>query len=406
MYRSHNTPYISSIENGLFSTSLLGDEGGRIIPASCPSNLHDDPTYGTTCKVTDACNIKYKGVYQCGGECSVSMAYPAPKITDFYYLVSDKKFINDIIITDKEYKKVLKAYEAALAAYPASCTSAPNACGAVGTGVKCGDGSCSATTPAVPANLGTICHSEYNSCNQRNTGTYQCDGSCSATIPANPTNYGNSCNSAPNACGATNTGTITCSGSCTATTPDVPVGYGTACVSAPNSCGMTNSGTRTCSGTCSAVTPSELLCPVVSVCGNASCEVGETVASCPADCTGSCGDGICSASESHTSCAADCAAVGNPINKCDITATPKVILKKSKSILAWDAPEATSCSVVGRDATGAIVDSRTFGNSGSTLTVTLTVPVTYILTCVNAAYSCVSPPTNIRVVAPPAFKEI
>jgi lysophospholipase L1-like esterase len=44
-----------------------------------------------------------------------------------------------------------------------------------------------------------------------------------------------------------------------------------------------------------------------SFCGDATCDAGETPASCPADCPDVCGDGLCTGSEDEFNCAADCA---------------------------------------------------------------------------------------------------
>jgi hypothetical protein len=42
---SHRTAH-KAVEVGFSETSPLGSAGGQIVPASCPSDLHDDPTYG------------------------------------------------------------------------------------------------------------------------------------------------------------------------------------------------------------------------------------------------------------------------------------------------------------------------------------------------------------------------
>ncbi len=47
-------------------------------------------------------------------------------------------------------------------------------------------------------------------------------------------------------------------------------------------------------------------CVEPDVCGNGACESGETLQTCPDDCTVICGDGACDPSETFTSCSADC----------------------------------------------------------------------------------------------------
>ena len=56
-------------------------------------------------------------------------------------------------------------------------------------------------------------------------------------------------------------------------------------------------------------TPAPDLCK----CGDATCDpvIGETTASCPADCDSACGDGACNGSETQASCAVDCGTCGN-----------------------------------------------------------------------------------------------
>lgn len=149
-----------------------------------------------------------------------------------------------------------------------SCTSASNSCGQTNTGTIQCDSSCSATTPANPASLGQPCASAPNNCGDTNPGTITCSGSCSATPPPNRAscvvcvaNQGASCTSAANSCGQTNTGIIQCNGSCSATTPSDPSNLGQSCTSAPNSCSQTSTGTITCTGVCSATTPPNASCP-------------------------------------------------------------------------------------------------------------------------------------------------
>jgi uncharacterized protein (TIGR03382 family) len=53
--------------------------------------------------------------------------------------------------------------------------------------------------------------------------------------------------------------------------------------------------------------------PELCSCGDTTCNpaLGETTATCPADCGVACGDGACNGSETPTSCATDCTACGN-----------------------------------------------------------------------------------------------
>ncbi len=155
---------------------------------------------------------------------------------------------------------------------PEPCTVS-NACGTTASGYRVNGGSCMVTTPPLPATYGNACTvtSPANACGQTTgaAGTIGCNGSCSASTPAapaNPSYYGQSCSftSAPNACGQTTSvsGTYGCSGSCSVSTPAAPANpalYGQGCsrTSAPDACGNTNTtyGTYGCDSTCSAAIP-------------------------------------------------------------------------------------------------------------------------------------------------------
>jgi MYXO-CTERM domain-containing protein len=57
--------------------------------------------------------------------------------------------------------------------------------------------------------------------------------------------------------------------------------------------------------------------PTLCACGDGTCDggIGETTATCPADCGTSCGDGVCNGTESPNDCTADCGTCGNGV--CD-----------------------------------------------------------------------------------------
>lgn len=191
-----------SAELGISTASPSGEEGGLVVPASCPSDLHDVPNYGQAC----GC-----GTIQCDGTCSnngpANLGQP--------------------------------------------CQSAPNACGQTNNGTIQCNGTCSATTPANTACPAT-CAATHNSCIVGTTGdsarsfkrpsgetateyywycvkeqynrldrawedldSRRCSESKVVCVP----NTGTSCNSAPNRCGMTNIGTVQCDGSCNAAAP-------------------------------------------------------------------------------------------------------------------------------------------------------------------------------------------
>ncbi|MFH1529682.1 MAG: hypothetical protein ABIK09_02985 [Pseudomonadota bacterium] len=145
------------------------------------------------------------------------------------------------------------------------CADACDTCGACPP--ECGDGACEEgeTCTSCPGDCGSCCGNgaceakyQENSC------------SCPADCPDNP----NSCSACQ--CGDTG-GSCDCSPDC--------VQLGTCCA---NACGL-----------CGA-------CP--AVCGNGSCEYGETCSGCPIDCGPCCGNGLCEVQhqEDSCSCLADC----------------------------------------------------------------------------------------------------
>ncbi len=220
------------VEIGYTEQSPLGESAGEVIPASCPSDLHDAPSnYGAACTSgANACGQTASGSIQCDGSCSAGVpANPA--------------------------------------GYGNACTSAANACGQTNAGTIQCNGSCSASQPANPVGYGNACNGPANSCGTTNSGTFTCSGGsptlyCSAsTAPAEPV----------------------LPATCDCASP--PGNYGTGCTSGANLCGFTNTGTIQCNGTCSATTPADALCS--ATCGNGVCDAHETAGSCPADCPGS-----------------------------------------------------------------------------------------------------------------------
>ena len=70
---------ITSSELGIASPSPVGVSGGLVIPASCPSDLHDALWYGSACvTVPNVCGQTNRGILQCDGSCSV---YAPPPVS-------------------------------------------------------------------------------------------------------------------------------------------------------------------------------------------------------------------------------------------------------------------------------------------------------------------------------------
>ena len=136
-----------SSELGIADRSPRGDAGGLVVPASCPSNLHDAPDYGLACTSSpNFCGQTNSGTYQCGSICSASAPH------DPWYLVL-------------------------------ACYSTPNACGQTGIGTYDCAANCTASAPANPAGYGNACTSSANACGQTNPGSINCGGSCTASTP-------------------------------------------------------------------------------------------------------------------------------------------------------------------------------------------------------------------------------
>ncbi len=260
---SHPTP---SPEVGYTSVSPHGAQGGVVIPASCPSDLHDDPWYGAACSACSACGCN-SGTLQCSGT-------PEYGIWDMGTWWGER-FLNALglswsssgIINPAGSPGACSVGAPALpAGYGSACQGPANACGSANSGTINCSGVCSAAAMPNPGWLGSAC-SASNVCGATNSGTYLCSGFCSVGAPALPAGYGSACTSAANACGWTATGTLDCSLACTAGVPAMPAGYGNVCQGPANACGMTIAGTIGCSGCTSTVAPSDALCDL-AVCKN------------------------------------------------------------------------------------------------------------------------------------------
>lgn len=166
-----------SPEVGFTSTSPSGEQGGIIVPASCASNLHDDPWYGTACSMCNACGICNNGSYQCSGTPEYGMWWAS----SYWW---GERILNHFGISWSSY-------------------GIPNPLGA--------PGSCSVSTPTLPSGYGTACTSAANNCGATNPGVIGCNGGCNAAAPADIP-LGSACNGPANACGMTTPGTMTCAG--------------------------------------------------------------------------------------------------------------------------------------------------------------------------------------------------
>lgn len=263
-----------SPEVGFTSVSPTGESGGIVVPASCASNLHDDPWYGSACNACNACGACNSGSIQCSGIRRRSRSgTPEYGIWDTMGVWWGERLANTLGLTWTSFGIVNPlgspgacnvSAPALPSGYGSGCWSAPNACGAQGWGTINCAGACTGVTPPNPSYLGNAC-SVANVCGVSNSGTYLCSGACSVGAPALPSGYGTACTSAANNCGSTNSGVIGCSG-CSAVAPaNIPLG--SACSGPANACGMTIPGTITCGGCSSTVAPSDALCDL-AICKN------------------------------------------------------------------------------------------------------------------------------------------
>ena len=165
-----------SPEVGFTSVSPTGESGGIVVPASCASNLHDDPWYGSACNACNACGACNSGSIQCSGT-------PEYGIWDTMGVWWGERLANTLGLTW-------------------TSSGIVNPLGS--------PGACSVGAPALPSGYGTACTSAANNCGSTNSGVIGCSG-CSAVAPADIP-LGSACSGPANACGMTIPGTITCGG--------------------------------------------------------------------------------------------------------------------------------------------------------------------------------------------------
>ena len=181
-----------SPEVGFTSVSPTGESGGIVVPASCASNLHDDPWYGSACNACNACGACNSGSIQCSGTpeygvwdtMGVWWGERRWHFRSVWYVWWGERLANALGLTWTSFGIV-------------------NPLGS--------PGACSVSAPALPSGFGTACASAANNCGSTNPGVIGCSGGCSAVTPADIP-LGSACNGPANACGMTTPGTMTCAG--------------------------------------------------------------------------------------------------------------------------------------------------------------------------------------------------
>lgn len=269
-----------SSEINIAEDSPSGSAGGLIVPASCPSDLHDAPNYNQSCtSAANSCGMTNTGTIQCNGTCTATR--PLDSLCCTWNAISgncaDYGFGTSGTVTAEQN----------------SCTGALRNINTSGcsTPIQCGNGVVEGTEACDLGSSNGVCPSNCSDSCTINTCTLCGNGLCGA---------GESCFNCPNDC-----------------TPDPQTGN--TCTGSANSCGMTNTGTYACDGSCNATVPPNSLCggPGPGPCGDGTCTNGETCASCSADC-GSCppvticGDGACNGIETCSNCSSDCGSCCDP----------------------------------------------------------------------------------------------
>ena len=173
---SSHTEETVSPEVGFTSVSPAGEPGGIVVPASCASNLHDDPWYGAACSACNVCGACSNGSYQCSGT-------PEFGAWDWGTWWGER-FMNALGLSWAWLGVI-------------------NPLGS--------PGACSVGAPALPVGYGNACVSAANNCGSTNSGAIDCSGGCNAVAPADIP-LGTACQGPANACGMRTPGVITCSG--------------------------------------------------------------------------------------------------------------------------------------------------------------------------------------------------
>lgn len=231
-----------SSELNIAESSPVGDTDGLVVPASCPSDLHDVPNYGQPCNsAANSCGMTNSGSIQCGGSCNAVTPsndlccswIPKTTACSLYFPGT----IGNISYEENSCNGTWRNPD------NSGCITCNNACAAS----TCVGQSCT------------------NNCGQPVAGTFP---GTNVTSSANCADYGF----------GTGTGTITrnsCTNAvisydnstCVAAPACVPWAGGS-CLGTANSCGIGSWGTYECNGSCNATIPSDSICPapVTGVC--------------------------------------------------------------------------------------------------------------------------------------------